>query len=230
MCGCRRGAMHGRMGCAVSRPMGLRLVESLAQDRADGAGAASTLRAAAQAAVDLSGGAGTARPRLQARAYLSVGEDVARADDHAGYRKPVVPVGSRPRQGRRSPGLSDHSYRPWPGKPADLGRSQIRMIEKSKLFRTLAAGRATGQERTARFISAQSVAGSRLPFLVRDEQEPGTGPVFGCAVERRSLCRAGMRPRRLNAPSAPARSHATGYGWWALRRSSAAAGSVCRRP
>ena len=167
--------MHGRMGCEVSRPMGLRLVESLAQDRADGAGAASTLRAAAQAAVDLSGGTGTARPRLQARAYLSVGEDVARADDHAGYRKPVVPVESQPRQGRRSLELSDHSHRPWPRKPANLGRSQIRMIEKSKLFRTLAAGGAAGQERRARFISAQSVAGSRLPSLVRDKRGVGNG-------------------------------------------------------
>lgn len=163
--------MHGRMVCEVSRAMGLRLVESLAQDRADGAGAATALRAAAQAAVDLSGGAGTARPRLQARAHLSVGEDVARADDHAGYRKPVVPVGSQPRQGRRSLRLSDHSHRPWPRKPADLGRSQIRMIEKSKLFRTLAAGRAAGQERRARFISAQSVAGS--------PQDRGCRPSFG---------------------------------------------------
>ena len=167
--------MHGRMGCEVSRPMGLRLVESLAQDRADGAGAASAFRAAAEAAIDLGRGAGTARPRLQARAHLSVGEDVARADDHAGYRKPVVPVGSRPRRGRRSLGLSDHSHRPWPRKPADLGRSQIRMIEKSKLFRTLAAGRAAGQERRARFISAQSVAGSWLPSLVRDKRGAGIG-------------------------------------------------------
>ena len=95
------------------------LVHGLAQDRADGPGAASAFRTAAEAAIDLRGGAGTARTRLQARAHLSVGEDVARADNHAGDRNLSCLSEMLARENRRSPKPSDHSRR---SKPPEPGR------------------------------------------------------------------------------------------------------------
>ena len=95
------------------------LIHGLAQDRADGAGAAPAFRAAAETAIDLGRGAGAARTRLQARAYLSVGEDVARADNHAGDRNLSCLSEMLARENRRSPKPSDHSRR---SKPPETGR------------------------------------------------------------------------------------------------------------
>src|SRR4051794_9814740 len=56
-------------------------------DRAQRAGAASAIRAAAETLVDLRRGARAARPRIEAVAHIAIGEDVTGADDHCFRRR-----------------------------------------------------------------------------------------------------------------------------------------------
>ena len=57
--------------------------QSLVHDAADGTGAASALRAAAEAIVDLARGARRRFARRQGRAHIVIGEHVTGADDHS---------------------------------------------------------------------------------------------------------------------------------------------------
>jgi hypothetical protein len=70
------GERAGAAGFLGGRP------EGLVHDRADGAGAAPAIRAAAEAGIDLRGRARTAGAGAQAGPHVAIGEDVAGADDH----------------------------------------------------------------------------------------------------------------------------------------------------
>jgi hypothetical protein len=73
----------GMAGAFADRAGGATLTDaSLAHDRADGACAAATIRAAAQARIDLADGARAVRPIAQAGADVVVTQHIAMTDDH----------------------------------------------------------------------------------------------------------------------------------------------------
>ncbi len=181
------------------------LVHGLAQDRADGPGAASAFRTAAEAAIDLRGGAGTARTRLQARAHLSVGEDVARADNHAGDRNLSCLSEMPTRENRRTRSLPIIHAAQGHRKPADLRRTQIRMIENFNLFRTLAIEAATGNSGRARLNAARvfTAPSHRSLSRHRDRDAPG---------RTSSATRRNRAAKRRRSGRRPSMRHQHGHG------------------